>query len=125
MHENISIYKVVIPVCLFVRPIMTQEPLERFASNFEWGTRETRRNVFCLVLRFEVEWVDFYSEKLVKIVLVRVNGARRSNHVHCATLGSQASMFIYTEKYLKSTLSDIEKKFNWFYFEQKSGFYLT
>ena len=52
MHENISIYKVVIPVCLFVRPIMTQEPLERFASNFEWGTRESHGKVNSMVLRF-------------------------------------------------------------------------
>jgi len=39
-HEEIlmsSIYKVVISVCLFVCPIITQEPLNRFASNFDWG----------------------------------------------------------------------------------------
>ena len=44
-----SIHKVVItvclPVCLFVCPIITQEPLDRFASKFE--------------LRFYFEWVDF------------------------------------------------------------------
>ena len=37
-------YKVVISVCLsaclFVCPIITQEPLNRFASNFDWGNRE-------------------------------------------------------------------------------------
>ena len=32
------IYKVVISVCLFVCPIKTQETLDRFASNFNWGT---------------------------------------------------------------------------------------
>ena len=31
-----SIYKVVISVC----PVIAQEPLDRFASNFDWGTRE-------------------------------------------------------------------------------------
>ena len=32
------IYKVVISVCLFVCHIITQEPLDRFASNFDRGT---------------------------------------------------------------------------------------
>ena len=32
--------------------IITQKPLDRFASNFDWGTRETHRNVLNLVLRF-------------------------------------------------------------------------
>ena len=36
----ILIYIVIISVCLFVCPIITHEPLERFASNFDWGTRE-------------------------------------------------------------------------------------
>ena len=44
-NRLIYIYKVVISVCLFVFPIITQEPLDRFASNFDWGTWESRRNV--------------------------------------------------------------------------------
>ena len=40
------LYKVVISVCLFVCPIITEEPLDR------WGTRETQGNVLSLVLRF-------------------------------------------------------------------------
>ena len=39
--SNHLIYKVVISVCL----IITWEPLDRFASNFDWGTRETHGNV--------------------------------------------------------------------------------
>ena len=41
-------YKVVISVCLsvlFVWPIMTREPMDRFASNFDLGTRESHMNV--------------------------------------------------------------------------------
>jgi len=43
----IYIYKVVISVfvCLFVCPIITEEPLNRFASNFNWRTRENHWNV--------------------------------------------------------------------------------
>ena len=41
MCYYVSIYKAVIPVCLFVRPIITQDPLDRFVSNFDWGNRET------------------------------------------------------------------------------------
>ena len=33
---------------LFVCPIITQEPLDRFASNFDLGTQETHRNVLSL-----------------------------------------------------------------------------
>ena len=38
-REFIYIHKVVISVCLFVCPIITQKPLDRFASSFDWGTR--------------------------------------------------------------------------------------
>ena len=52
MCYYVSIYKAVIPVCLFVRPIITQEPLDRFVSNFDWGTREAHGNVLSLILIF-------------------------------------------------------------------------
>ena len=50
MHQSIYIiyiYKVVISVfvCLFVCPIITEEPLNRFDSNFNWRTRENHWNV--------------------------------------------------------------------------------
>ena len=32
--------------------IITQEPLDRFASKFDWGTRENHGNVLSLVLRW-------------------------------------------------------------------------
>ena len=37
-------------VCLFVCQIITHEPLHRFSSNFNWGTRENLKNVITLVL---------------------------------------------------------------------------
>ena len=40
---GIYIYKVVISVCLFVFPIITQKPLNQFASNFDWDTRSTTK----------------------------------------------------------------------------------
>ena len=48
-------------VCLFVCPIMNQEPRVRFASNFDWATRETHGNVPSVVLRF---YLSFCSCKL-------------------------------------------------------------
>ena len=36
-EKYIYLYKVVIYVCLFVWPIISQEPLNRFASNLNWG----------------------------------------------------------------------------------------
>ena len=37
-------------ICLFVFPIITHEPLHRFSSNLNWGTREILKNVITLVL---------------------------------------------------------------------------
>ena len=54
----------VISVCLFVCPIITQEPLNRFVSNFDRGNWETHANVLSLVLRFLVEWIDFNKERV-------------------------------------------------------------
>ena len=48
-------------VCLFVCSIITLELLDRFVTNFDCGTWENHGNV----LRFKVEWVDFYREKQV------------------------------------------------------------
>ena len=52
--RSVYIYKVVISVsvCLFIFPIITKEPLDRFVSYFDWGTRETHGNILSLVLRF-------------------------------------------------------------------------
>ena len=46
--QSYYIYKVVISVC----PIITREPLNGFASNFDWGTLETHGNVLSLFLGF-------------------------------------------------------------------------
>ena len=48
-----SIYRKLysLSVYLFVCPIITQEPLVRFAFNFNWRTRETHGNILSLVLR--------------------------------------------------------------------------
>ena len=51
LKKNINMYKGVISVCLFVCPIITQEPLNRFASNLYWGTWESHGNVLILGLR--------------------------------------------------------------------------
>ena len=40
--------KVVIYVCLFVWPIISQGPLNRFVSNFNWGTLYNQGNVLSL-----------------------------------------------------------------------------
>ena len=40
------------PLCLFVCPIITLEPLDRFVKNFDWETLETHGNVLGLELRF-------------------------------------------------------------------------
>ena len=39
-------------VCLFVGPVITHKPLDRFASKFYWGTQENNGNGFNLVLKF-------------------------------------------------------------------------
>ena len=62
------IYKVVVSVCLFACPIITQEPLDRFG----WGNRESHGNVFSF-----------------KIIDCRINYEKPA----LATLGSQASIY--------------------------------
>ena len=47
---NLYIDRVVISVRLFVCPIITQEPLERFALNFDKGILESHGNVLSFVL---------------------------------------------------------------------------
>ena len=37
ISDHLFIDQVVISICLSVCPIITQEPQDRFASNFEWG----------------------------------------------------------------------------------------
>ena len=53
--SNSSIYTYIkllsLIVCLFVCPIITQEPLDRLISNFDWETLETHGNVLSLGLR--------------------------------------------------------------------------
>ena len=39
--------------------------LNRFASNFDWETRETHENILSIAFRFYIEWVDCNSENLV------------------------------------------------------------
>ena len=58
------LYKVV-NLCLIVGLIITQEPLDRFPFNFDWGTQVTHWNVLSLVLGFGIEKVNFNSENLV------------------------------------------------------------
>ena len=54
---------VVISVCLFVYPIITQEPLDWFALNFDYGTRESQGNEI-------LSWVGrLLAGKIAKIVI--------------------------------------------------------
>ena len=48
------IYNLHIYVWSFGFPIITNVPLDRFASNFDLGTREHHGNILCLVLRFKL-----------------------------------------------------------------------
>ena len=76
----IYIYKVIISVRLFVCPILTQEPLDRFAAHLDWGTRKIHGNALSLILN----WVDpllIYDKE-------RVNGGTNND----VTVGSQASI---------------------------------
>ena len=45
----LDIHKVLIFVFLY---IITQKPFDRFATNFDWGTRENHRNFLSLELTF-------------------------------------------------------------------------
>ena len=47
-----KILKFAISIYLFTYQIITQEPMDQFASKFYWGTRETHGNVLSLILRF-------------------------------------------------------------------------
>ena len=59
----VNMYEVEISVCMFICRIISHEPLNRFASNFDWRTRENHGNVPSLLLKVQVEWVDFYRVK--------------------------------------------------------------
>ena len=54
--------------CLFVFPIITQEPLDRFVTNFNWGTRERHGNIFKLGLEI-LGYMDRLSGRIAKILL--------------------------------------------------------
>jgi len=63
---NVYKYIVVNSGMVFVCPIITQEPLDRFASNFDWKTRKNHGNL------------PSGSGKMAKIVIydqARVNGS--------------------------------------------------
>jgi len=41
-------------------PIITHEPLDKFALNFDWGNQENHGNDLGLVFKFKVERPHFY-----------------------------------------------------------------
>ena len=51
-------------------PIIIQEPLDQFASNFDRGTQWKHENVHSLVLIFQIEKVDFYRGFRASIIYV-------------------------------------------------------
>jgi len=68
----VSIYKAALSVYLFVCPIITQEPLDRFVSNFGWGTGGSQGNVLSLVKensklnRLTFKWNTFFQAKFLR-----------------------------------------------------------
>jgi len=52
IYKNKDVISVWVSGCLFVSPIITQVPLDRFASNFNWETQQSHGNVLSLVLTF-------------------------------------------------------------------------
>ena len=69
---------------MFVCPIIPQDPLDRFALNFDWETRENLENVLNLILRYKIDWIAFFSGKIVTLT----------------TLGSQASLYLIEISFL-------------------------
>ena len=63
--EWIILYKLVFFVCLFVClyicPIINHEPLDRFALNLDWGTRENHLNILSCE---DPSWVDQFIAKI-------------------------------------------------------------
>ena len=57
----IYIYQIVVSVCLFVCPIITHQPWDRFTSNFDRGTLWNHGNVFSLVF---IKSLDSFQAKL-------------------------------------------------------------
>ena len=51
-YTGVYLYTNKIVISLFLCPIITQEPLDRFDWNFDWVNRETHGDVLSLVLRF-------------------------------------------------------------------------
>ena len=61
-HRN-----VVVSVCLSVCPIIAQEPIDRFASDFDWGTWQNHGNpeMFLTWLRdSKLSWMIFKAKIL-------------------------------------------------------------
>ena len=83
LHSKIFSFSFGKPDKCYTHLIITQEPPDRFSSNFYWGTQKNHGNFLSLGLRFEVEWVDFYSENLVLVGKHRPSAGKR---------GSQASI---------------------------------
>ena len=52
-------YEVEMYVCMFVCPIISHEPLNGFASNFDWRTRENHGNVPSLLLKSKLSGLTF------------------------------------------------------------------
>jgi len=83
---------VVISVCLFVYPIITQEPLDWFALNFDYGTRESQGNEI-------LSWVGrLLAGKIAKIVIYDQVRVTCRSTVTLTLLGSQTSIYIYTHQ---------------------------
>ena len=70
------IYKVVVSDCLPGCPITTQEPLDRFALNFDRRTRENHGNVLSLVLDSKLSGSTFKAKILFPGKIDHMRGKR-------------------------------------------------
>ena len=57
--DSFSIYLIVIFVCLFGCPIITHEPLDRFASHFDWELGRTTKMVLAWLAGVTMNWVTW------------------------------------------------------------------
>ena len=73
------IYQVEISVCFFVCPIITQEPLDRFVSNYDWRIQDIHGNV-----------LDFYP-----VLYYRLSGSTIKRKINYFILRINKGIFFY------------------------------
>ena len=82
-------------VCLFVGPVITHKPLDRFASKFYWGTQENNGNGFNLVLKFLYARSCYSLFFLTHPVYIFSNLSPCSLSLSLSTLSSSLSLSLF------------------------------